>query len=70
MAAKLNLHRVALLILLMRRRRWRAACTTTWSKTWVQKRQGHGMYANLLRELQGDDPEAFRQYHRLDVKFI
>ena len=70
MAAKLNLHRVALLFILLmrrRRRRWRAACRTTWSKTWIQKRQGHGVYANLLQELQGDDPEAFRQYHRLDV---
>ena len=46
---------------------WRAACRTTWSKTWIQKRQGHGVYASLLRELQGDDPEAFRQCHRLDV---
>ena len=70
MAAKLNLHRVALLLILLmrrRRRRLRAACRTTWSKTWIQKRQGHGVYANLLRELQADDPEAFRQYHRLDV---
>ena len=68
MAAILSLHRVALLfILLMRRRRRRAACRTTWSKTWIQKRQGHGVYASLLRELQGEDPEAFRQYHRLDV---
>ena len=38
----------------------------TWRKE-IQKRQGHGVYATLLRELQGDDPEAFRQYHRLDV---
>ena len=36
-------------------------------QTWIQKRQGHSVYATLLRELQGDDPEAFRQYHRLDV---
>ena len=70
MAAKLNLHRVALLLLLLmrrRRRRFRAACRTRWTKNWIQKRQGHGVYTNLLRELRVDDPEAFRQYHRLDV---
>ena len=39
----------------------------TWGKTWIQKRQGHCVYVTLLQELQGDDPEAFRQYHRLDV---
>ena len=70
MAAKLNLHRVALLLILLmrrRRRRWRAACRTTWSKTWIQKRQEQGVFGNLLRELRDDDPETFRQYHRLDV---
>ena len=53
MAAKLNLHRVALLLIsLMRRRRHRlrAACRTTW----IQKHQGHSVYTNLLRQLQAD----------------
>ncbi|CAB4009077.1 Hypothetical predicted protein [Paramuricea clavata] len=44
-----------------------AAYRTTWSKTWIQKRQGHSVYVTLLWELQGYDPEAFRQYPRLDV---
>ena len=45
----------------------RNACRTTWSKTWIQRRGGRGAYANLLRELEAEDPETFRQYHRLDV---
>ena len=30
-------------------------------------RQKQGVYANLLRELQGEDPETFRRFHRLDI---
>ena len=70
MAANTNLHRIVFLFILLmrrRRRRMRAACRTTWSKTWIQRRPKHGVYANLHRELEGEDPEAFRQYHRLDV---
>jgi hypothetical protein len=25
------------------------------------------VYANLLKELNAEDPETFRQYHRLDI---
>ena len=28
--------------------------------------QQQGAYPNLLRELNAEDPEAFRQFHRLD----
>lgn len=51
-----------------RRRRMRAACRTTWSKTWIQRREGRGVYANLLREIEQQDPETFRQYHRFDAR--
>ena len=61
---------VLLFILLMRRRRRRmiAGCRQTWTKNWIQKRPRHGVYANLLRELNAEDPEIFRQYHRLDIE--
>ena len=66
MAASTNLHRIVfLLILLMRRRRrMRAACRTIWSRTWIQRR---GVFVNLLRELEEEDPENFPQYHRFDI---
>ena len=54
------------LLLRRRRRRNRAGNRKIWSKNWIQKRQGCGVYANLLCELNGEDPEAFRQFHRLD----
>ena len=50
-----------------RRRRMRAACRTTWSRTWIQRRQRRGVFVNLLRELEEEDPEKFRQYHRFDI---
>lgn len=56
-----------LLIFLRRRRRRKTNLRTTWSKSWILKRQGRGVYANLLQELKGEDPESFRQYHRLDI---
>ena len=65
----MNLHQMALLsILLMRHRRMRAACRQTWSRSWIQRRQGNGVYANIIRELSAEDPEMFRQYHRLDFE--
>ena len=42
MAENLNHHRLAFLLILLMRRRYRhlrVACRTTWSKTWIQKRQ-------------------------------
>ena len=65
-----RIHEIALLFLfLMRRRRRRriAACQQTWAKNWILRRPRHGVYANLLRELNAEDPETFRQYHRLDT---
>jgi hypothetical protein len=70
MAGNINLHRIAFLFILLlrrRRRRIRAQYRTTWSKTWIQRRERNGVYVNLLRELESEDPETFRQYHRLDI---
>ena len=70
MAASTHLHCIAFpFILLMprRRHRMRNACRTTWSKIWIQRRGGRGTYANLLRELEVEDSETFRQYHHLDI---
>ena len=68
MAASINLHCIVFLfILLIRRRRMRAACRTIWSRTWIQRHQRHGVFVNLLRELEKEDPEKFRQYHRFDI---
>ncbi|XP_070550778.1 uncharacterized protein [Ptychodera flava] len=59
---------VLLLLLLLRRcrRRRRAACRTTWTRQWIMRRQAQGVYANLVQELRAEDPESFRQFHRLD----
>jgi hypothetical protein len=70
MAASINLHRIVFLFILLmrrRRRRMRAACRTIWSRTWIQRRQRRGIFVNLLRELEEEDPEKFRQYHRFDI---
>ncbi|XP_041863337.1 putative nuclease HARBI1 [Melanotaenia boesemani] len=32
----------------------------------LQRRTGKGVYGNLLQEIRLEDPESFRQYHRLD----
>ena len=63
-----------LLVLILRRRRQqrrrlRAARRTTWAKSWNQRRQEaqeQGAYANLVQELDAEDPEMFRKHHCLD----
>ena len=57
---------LSLLMLRRRRRRLRAANRKTWVKSWVSRRQTQGACANIVRELNYEDPEKFRQYHRLD----
>lgn len=54
---------VLLFLLLMRRRRRRLR--QTWSRLWKMRRETPGTYANLIRELNAEDPERFRQCHRL-----
>ena len=66
-----RVHEMALLFLLLmqrRRRRRIAAYRQTWAKNGILRRPRHGVYANLLRELNAEDPETFRQYHRLDTE--
>ncbi|KAI0221825.1 hypothetical protein LSAT2_026913 [Lamellibrachia satsuma] len=36
-------------------------------RDWILRRQGQGVYANLIREVNAEDPETFRQFHQLDV---
>ena len=55
-----------LLLIRRRRRRLRAANRQLWTKRWILRRQRQGVYDNLIQELNGEDPEKFRQYHRLD----
>ena len=59
---------ILLLMLLIRRRRRRiqAAQRKSWSKKWISRREMQGVHANLFRELKVEDPEQFRQYHRLN----
>ena len=60
--------KILLLVLLLRRRRrrLRAARRRQWTKRWLQRRQTQGVRDHLLRELETEDPEQFRQFHRMD----
>ncbi len=55
-----------LLLLKRKRRRLQALRRTTWVKKWIQRRSQQGAYANLVQELDAEEPEKFRQFHRLD----
>jgi hypothetical protein len=57
---------ILLLLLLLRRRRLRVANRKTWVKQWILRRQAQGACVNIVCELNCEDPEKFRQYHRLD----
>lgn len=60
---------IALLCLLLirrRRRRLPASCRKTWTKRWIMRREAQGAFNNLIRELNAEDPEKFRQFHRVD----
>lgn len=61
--------RLASLLVLRRRRRRREKNTerSCWTKPWVSRRKDLGVYSTLLRELSGEDPETFRQYHRVTI---
>jgi hypothetical protein len=60
--------KILLLVLLLRRRRrrLRAARRQQWTKRWLQRRQTQGVCDHLLRELEAEEPEKFRQFHRMD----
>jgi hypothetical protein len=70
MAETLNdeMEELLLFILLrrLRRHRYKARCRKKWTKRWIMRRTGQGAYANLVREFNAEDPECFRQFHRLD----
>ena len=59
---------VLLLALLVRRRRQRrqARKRKVWARNWILRRNALGAYAGLICELDVEDVEGFRQYHRLD----
>ena len=49
-----------------RGRRLRAANRKICTKQWISKRHVQGAFNNLVREINAEDPEKFRQFHRLD----
>ena len=55
-----------LLLLRCRRRRLCAANRHIRMKRWILRREAKGAYANLVPELNVEDPEKIKQYHRLD----
>ena len=57
-----------LLLLLNRRRRRRANWRSrqVWMKKWLMRRSTQGAYTTLIKELDAEDPEKYRQFHRLD----
>ena len=57
---------LALLIVLLRRRRRKVRLPRTWARDEISKSWQQGAYPNLLRELNAEDPEDFRQFHRLE----
>jgi hypothetical protein len=48
---------ILLSLLLLRQRRLRAANRKTWIKSWVSCRQTQGACANIVHELNCEDPE-------------
>ena len=56
-----------LVVLLVRKiRRRRSRRRKTWAREWILRSQQQGAYPNLLRELNAEDHDAFRQFHPLD----
>ena len=49
-----------LLLMRRRRRRLRAAHRQIWTRRSIQRRQTQGAYANLILELNAEDPEKLR----------
>ena len=47
-----------LLLLCRHHRRARAASRTMWTRSWIDWRQRQGVYANLLKELDTEDPDT------------
>jgi len=58
---------VSLLLLRRQRRKIEKVSRSCWVKPWIKRRKELGVYTNLIKELESEDPERFRQFHRLDV---
>ena len=70
----LNIQRAALVqarLLLdeVDRRRPRAE-RLVWVRPWILRRPAYGMYANLMHELEAEDPAAYRNFVRIDSDFF
>ena len=57
---------IAILLLRRRQKRTFPINRTIWTRNWILRRPERGVYANLLQEFRLEDPETFRQFHRLD----
>lgn len=57
---------LSVLLLRRKRRRLRAASRQIWCKPFLLRRSRQGTFHNLVQELNAEDPEQFRRYHRLD----
>lgn len=57
---------LSVLLLRRKRRRLRAASRRMWCKPFLLRRSRQGTFNNLVQELNAEDPEQFRRYHRLD----
>ena len=58
----------AAIVLLLRRSRKRSAKWENrkiWSKTWMLRRETHGVFENLVRELSLEDEPLYRSYMRM-----
>ena len=56
-----------LVVLLVRKiRRRRSRRRKTWAREWILRSQQQGAYPNVLRELNAEDHDTFRQFHRFD----
>ena len=41
-----------------------------WVRPWILKRPAYAMYANLMHELEAEDPAAYRNFVRIDADFF
>lgn len=53
-------------LLILRRRRRRRRQRKFWIRSWIERRQEQGAYANLVHELKNEDPNMYKRYFRMD----
>ena len=56
-------------LLIKRRRIFKASECRLWVKNWVSRRSVKGAFTTLVLELDAEDPEKFRQFHRVGLHF-